>query len=241
MARLLINSSFFILTILLSLVLIGKSLALGDDVKEAKLIETGSFHGDEVSAKTGEEWFAILKVGSDYMIKKTKINVSPVFDPIMDEDESKKTGKVVSIEGNTEPLALLKDIEGIKQGKLNSVQDLLGVIKPVEKKSFRFDGKDFELSVEAKEVTEDSGYKYFKNYKLSVQSEGKKVVILEMPHTDLDAGLPSVIWAGDINNDGGLDLLMSTSNHYNIMETTLFISENGILDKQAIVFRTVGC
>ena len=206
-----------------------------------KLILTGSFHGDEIDAENGEHWHGLFKEGISYSIKKTKINVSSVFDPIIDEDESKKTGKEVTIQGPEEPLILLKNLEGIKQGKLNSLLDLSGVIKPGEKKSIRFKGNDLELSVEAKEVTEESGYKYFKNYKLSVQSEGKKVVILEMPHTDLDAGLPSVIWAGDINNDGGLDLLMSTSNHYNVMETTLFISENGILEKQAIVFRTVGC
>ena len=56
-------------------------------------------------------------------------------------------------------------------------------------------------------------------------------------------GLPTLLWAGDLDRDGKLDLLMDLTNHYNASEYTLFlsfISEGDSLLKKVAKFRKVG-
>lgn len=51
------------------------------------------------------------------------------------------------------------------------------------------------------------------------------------------------IWAGDIDGDGLLDLIMDMSSHYNVMRYTLFLSsqaEKGEIFKRVEEFKTVG-
>ncbi len=217
------------------------STVFAESPAKGKLLLSGSFHGDEVSAKSGESWFALIKKENTYIIEKKIIEISLVFDAVLDKDESKKTGKKVSIASELNPIALLKDIDGVSEGEVATLKNLSGVLKPGFHKKFNFKQKNFVLKVSAQKVKEESGYEYFKSYKLSLSSKGKSQALLDMPHIDMDAGFPSVIWAGDIDSDGELDLLMSTSNHYNVTETTLFLSKKGSLEKQAVVFRAVGC
>ena len=55
---------------------------------------------------------------------------------------------------------------------------------------------------------------------------------------------PAVIWAGDINTDGAIDLLIDVSNHYNTSALTLFLSSDTASDAlviRAAAFITSGC
>ena len=54
----------------------------------------------------------------------------------------------------------------------------------------------------------------------------------------------SLIWAGDIDGDGTLDLIMDLSTHYNSSNMTLFLSskaEEGQLLKKVSCISTKGC
>ena len=59
-----------------------------------------------------------------------------------------------------------------------------------------------------------------------------------------DEAMPSVMWAGDLDGDDKLDLLLDLTHHYNLSEITLFLSSHaseGELVKKVAVFSTVGC
>jgi hypothetical protein len=53
--------------------------------------------------------------------------------------------------------------------------------------------------------------------------------------------LPAILWAGDLNADGRLDVLLDTSDHYNVRERQLYLSDNSVLVSQAAVHTTTGC
>jgi hypothetical protein len=59
---------------------------------------------------------------------------------------------------------------------------------------------------------------------------------------ELGGGVPSILFAGDLDRDGKLDFLVSTATHYNVSETTLFLSH---LDETKLVpvavARATGC
>ena len=51
-------------------------------------------------------------------------------------------------------------------------------------------------------------------------------------------------FAGDLDGDGKLDLLIDTTHHYNLSEPTLFLSsqaKDGELVHNVASFRTTGC
>lgn len=55
---------------------------------------------------------------------------------------------------------------------------------------------------------------------------------------------PSIVWAGDLDGDGGLDLLMEVGNHYNVTEYALLLTSaahgTGLV-REVARFRSVGC
>ena len=56
------------------------------------------------------------------------------------------------------------------------------------------------------------------------------------------SGVPQVLFAGDLDRDGKLDLLVSTATHYNVGETTLFLSRPDPAKLVPVaVARTTGC
>lgn len=57
-------------------------------------------------------------------------------------------------------------------------------------------------------------------------------------------GFPTLLWAGDLDRDGGLDLLLNPNYHYNVGATTLFLSSQatgGELVKRVASFIATGC
>ena len=53
-----------------------------------------------------------------------------------------------------------------------------------------------------------------------------------------------LLWAGDLNGDGKIDLFMNLSDHYNVQQMTLLLSSKGqrkSLVERVAVFRTTGC
>ena len=59
-----------------------------------------------------------------------------------------------------------------------------------------------------------------------------------------DQSAVGILWAGDLDRDGQPDLIMSLSDHYNVMETALLLSskaDKGELIKLVATFRATGC
>ena len=54
---------------------------------------------------------------------------------------------------------------------------------------------------------------------------------------------PRIVWAGDLNRDGRLDVLLDTSDHYNVREMRLYLStaDASSLVKEVAGYSTSGC
>lgn len=70
-----------------------------------KLLETGEgFHGDEIDAKNGETWLGLFEERGQFYLRPTKLKIKRVYDPIVDEDVKKKTGKNVKVNTKNESI-----------------------------------------------------------------------------------------------------------------------------------------
>ncbi|HEX8537065.1 MAG TPA: hypothetical protein VF664_06340, partial [Cystobacter sp.] len=76
--------------------------------------------------------------------------------------------------------------------------------------------------------------------RLTLHGGPEPVVLYEVQETD--DGSWELLWAGDLNRDGGLDLVLRTSRHYNVLHLRLFLSGEGKGGvREAAVFEIMGC
>ena len=99
--------------------------AFAEITPKPELLLPGSFHGDEVGAKAGETWTALIETEKGFELKDVVISVEAVHDPIIDEKESDKTGKTISVasaKNQKAPLFLLKNLPSTKLGPVKMVK-----------------------------------------------------------------------------------------------------------------------
>ena len=197
-----------------------------------KLIVPGSYHGDEVDAKDGEQWSAIIIDGQETILSESRLNIEPVYDPVLD-DENGKSGKKVAVKGGGNvPLFLVK---GLKMEG-----DNIKIPTSFSKPQILKDGDLINLSINdsSRVLLTVTGTKVEISMNGVRQAIGS--VYSEMNETSL-----SLVWAGDLDGDGRVDLILNDISHYNtIINFRLFLSSeagpNKII-KEVASFRAVGC
>ncbi len=218
------------------------------DVKfKIKMLNTGEFHGDEVKAKSGENWLGLFRKGEEFFLRSTKINIKKVTDEFVDEKPNQKTGKEVSIKSEDQPIFLLKNAGFLKQGNIKTLfygdlenSDDNVNINNKTNRTFHLNGVTYNLFVTSNKV--GKGEYLDKTSKL-ILSDGKIEQVIYSQKMCDDCGW-AIYWAGDLDNDGKLDLYLDLHNHYNVEQRRLFLSsqaESGKLVKEVANFRIVGC
>ncbi len=212
------------------------------------LIETGQFHGEEIAARTGQLWLGlyVTKRGSD--LRYSRIRVRNVFDDVTDYGTRKKTGKKVSVHSPREPVFLLSRATMLKAGPVISVfKEKTNFNRTLEKFPvwLKLGKKSYVLKVVG--PAKGSGlcrYSAFPRNAKLVLISGKSMQTL---YTLDDCGNEPywyLLWAGDLDRDGKLDLYVSVTQHYDVSERKLFLSSRaakGKLVKEVAAFVTGGC
>ena len=207
---------------------------------EIQLIETGEFHGEEVTAETGEQWLGLFPAEKGFALLLSTVAIDAVYDPIVDSNESERSGKKVSVIGNDKPIFLLKGADNLRAGPIATVfseEKNLGNGASID---LRLGGKEYQLKV-ASENPEPSEYLAQKPKLLLTRGQTTQVLISLDEHND---AAWTLLWAGDIDGDGDLDLYLDLSHHYNVSVRTLFLSNGagkGKLVKEFAAFTTSGC
>lgn len=207
-----------------------------------QILETGGFHGEEVSAKTGETWLGLYKTGETYTLLPSVLTVEYFHDAIIDNDENDKTGMEVKVLGQTEPILLIKGT-GFTQSRV--VPTVFGGVEQIKTdfdKTFDFSGEKYRLKVETEKPNKDFPEYLNKTSKL-VLTKGKTTQILYAPDECNDC-VWQMNWVGDLDGDGKLDFYLYLTYHYNVAMKKLFLSsdaESGKLVKEVAEFTTAGC
>lgn len=211
-----------------------------------ELLQTGQFHGDEITAKSGENRLGLFKQNDGFYLSSTKIDVKRVHDEIVDENKNQKTGKKVSVNSKIEPLFLIENASKLKVGK---VKTLFGIANP----------NDLDENNPSKEFKVESPYDFTfngENYSLKVQkvfndkAEIVYALILEtnetkqILHVSNEDYLGHLYWVGDLDEDGKPDFFISPWIKENISDVGLYLSseaEKNNLVKKIATMVTVGC
>lgn len=191
----------------------------------AKVLVTGTFHEDEVWQRADkEEWFGLFKQQNKYVFKKTSIQTARVKDEIIDSD-NQKTGWVVSTpEADGECIVLLAGLKNLTEGKAQAVDLPKNRIFPGETVAVELNQVSYKLYAEGFKIKNDEQEYQVTDYKLLITAAPKENVQLLVAKPDFDDQMITVLWAGDLDGDNKLDLIIDTSRHYNATHVSVYLS-----------------
>ena len=218
-----------------------------------QILRTGLWHGDEITAESGPAWWGIFPEGDGFTLQSAPVTITIEHDAVVDE-EGQATGKMVKVPQEAEPVLLVRGLPNAREGRLDTVPIEKGDNFLLPSQSLRLSmGKekrksDVQLLAVGKAVEMNhAAAALIHDYRFLLYSgDEPNVHIQELARVEPFAmdGTPRIVWAGDIDRDGKIDLLLDTTYHYNLTRLVLYLSsaakEGEIVGKVA-EWKTMGC
>jgi hypothetical protein len=213
---------------------------------DIQILQPGVYHGKEVSIGSEKmNWFGLIKQSNRYVFKKVKIGIYSMHDALVDRDTD-TTGKRVIVTDSVKPIILISGLSNTKEGEIPFVELKKHILYPSESMNFKFNDNWTSITAYGTvNPTEHEGPQ-IRSYLLEISSskDGYKTKQFFAGTHGFDDAMFTFIWAGDLDADGAIDLIMDLSNHYNVDNITLFLSskaDEGQLLKRVAELKTTGC
>lgn len=214
----------------------------------------GAFHGDEPVARDGERWLALRVTDREASLVATRLKVRPVFDEVLDAPGQASGRAVSSTLDDAHVVAFLRGA-GLNVGTVELATVAPGDDNsPLPHYAIAFRARDYRIRTrcdpDAGEAVE--GQLQF-DCRIELSGAAGSQTLARMrgyrDRTDDavrvgDDATPTLLFAGDLDRDGELDLIFDVSDHYNKLQPSLFLSSPaaaGELMLQAAQFTQVGC
>ena len=205
---------------------------------EGKLLETGEFHSEEVTARTGAKWLGFFADRGQSELRNVTLKVERKPDWAGFDDD----GKIVKIREKGKPLFLVRGLKPLRAGAATTLHSKQ---MPLTNHLFRLSGEEYKLQVVTQDRSQSDGIINLDDAKLVLSHNGTQQTLYDLG----GAGKSTeaywwLAWAGDADRDGKLDLYVYVSNHYNGTYYRLFLSSvaaPGRLVREVAQWTTVGC
>jgi hypothetical protein len=196
-----------------------------------EILFTGTFHGEEVTARSGETWLCLMSTKTGEELKTCTIDVRPVHDLIAEDN----SGKEVSVRGGGDPVLLVRNVPGLKPGPVRTLFLGRAALRP---ENTLWIGSGEQAAVW---LAKETGTYSIVLSKGAIGDKAPQVLRADAYDSDEP---PKLHWAGDLDRDGKLDLVIDITNHYNLSRMALFLSslaKEGELVGLAGFFDSGGC
>jgi hypothetical protein len=207
------------------------------------VMEVGSLHGEDarpLALRNGQQWLGLFPSGKSYEWQRVQLHVEAAHDEIVDEGTEAMTGVDASVDHSGQPpLFLLRGMDFLAQTKVFAVS---GEVELLNGKGIPLllNGTTYHLKVtNSKTKRGEIGIGSVATLKL-----GKQTQVLFALSGSASEPIWKLVWAGDLDGDGKLDIYVDMSDHYNVSMKRLFLSSQaprGKLVTEVAKFRTTGC
>ena len=187
---------------------------------------------DEMPSETPGLWWVLHRRADSYGLVQAAVAVDAIHDSCVDETPGERSGRRVRVPSVAEPVLLLRGIVNLQPGPIQSASlpsDLNGFGKILR---VGWAGR----TVEFRHVTMGDGFRV-------ELADGERVKSL-YGNDWHDEGSWSLIWAGDLNGDGHLDVVMNASHKYSVHTARLFLSrvrDGSVVLEEAANFTHTAC
>jgi len=216
-----------------------------DGRASVSLLAAGSLHGDEVPADAAGDWLALVREDSRVIL--WPVTVSLVAEEDIVDRDGQRTGRRVELSPPLDPIVLLRGLPHFT-GEVATVM-LDQAVDAGEGAEARLHGVATRLAVRCVDTPPVEGQRQ-QGCTLSARSGAREEALFtyrayfDGTQRLWAAGGPKILWAGDLDLDGSLDLLVDTSDSDNVNEIRLFLSspaEPGHLLSEVARLTRVGC
>lgn len=214
----------------------------------------GQFHAGEAVARDGERWLALDAASGHSRLVPAVVRVRAVEDALLDEP-GQRTGREVSSPVAPQAVAFLRG-PGLRAGPVPSatVTEHAQAASPVPERRIELAGVRYRLATRCtpqlqRSDTAQALYDCTVTLWQGTRSQRLHVFTAYTETAD-SAAVPvadvavTLLFAGDLDRDGRLDLLLDTSDHYNLSRPTLLLSAPaapGALVQRVAEHSAVGC
>jgi hypothetical protein len=215
------------------------------DGASVSLLAAGSLHGDEVPADAAGDWLALVREGNGVILWPVTVSLVPEED--IGDRNGERTGRRVEVSPPLDPIVLLRGLRPFTGEVATVILDqAVDVGEGVEAS---LHGVATRLVVRCVDAPAVEGQRQ-QRCTLSARSGAREEALFTYgAYFDGAQRLwassgPAVLWAGDLDLDGSVDLLIDTSDHENVNEMRLFLSsaaEPGHLLSEVARLTRVGC
>lgn len=195
------------------------SFSLAADISNSgTIMDVGTFHRGEIADKPGRGWLALISNSESAELRPVKPRIKTVFDPVGDNEDDKAsyTGKEVILKG-IKPVLLIQ-VNGLVAGKIDQAQ----ISSQEHGQNLHFNGASYQITHRCKPKDPATGFSACKVYFTGSGSSQWLGDTSENDDSDFAHTL-TVKWAGEIDRDGKLDLIVEKDS-YNNGDTVLMLS-----------------
>jgi len=213
---------------------------------DGKLLQPSNYHEDEITTEPDiKDWIGLFRDGDEFNMWKTDLTFERVEDPIMD-DGGDPTGWKVASSNVQEAMYFFGGLDYLSEGSVESCKLEKTELYPGDMLKFNFKGVDYQMYATGQKVHIEGDYYQVENYKLFLMTavDGEKRTSQISDQRRFDDAMVSILFAGDIDMDGYLDLIINDTYHYNVSNPTLFLSKpagEGETLKAAAAQQSTGC
>ena len=178
----------------------------------------GVYHSDDAPAADGEQWLALDSAGGAWALVPVTVRTRIVRDEIVDDPDGPFTGVEVRTERSTrrhdawhDPAAVFVRSARLAPGPVQTAFAGLRSLAPGTELTLALGETTWQLASAA----------------LAGRPDQAVLLLDDVPVVSLpsrDAGNRILHWAGDLDGDGALDLVVNASDHYNASVLQLWLS-----------------
>jgi hypothetical protein len=211
-----------------------------------KILVPGVFGRSVAHGIDGKEWYGLFKTDSGYVLEPVEIKTKSCPPPFSDRPDD-TNGVSITVEHSLKPLFLVGRPHGFQSGSISTYFSgdkfiQAGVVIYLDSK----------YCLTALGVVTDAGFRHPSDlptydyrallFKYPFSKDDRQMLIQHEITAAEDT--PSLLWAGDIDQDGQIDLLLDISNHYAARHYVLYLSseaDEGDLVKPVAELTIAGC
>lgn len=220
-----------------AIIIAGLALTLCCQADASEIIETTDYHANEAKITTEGSWLALQEGDDGWKLVSIKPKFKKVDDAVLgpmkgiNVSVNLPNSRILLMDGSLKPGSIVSATKGIPH-KLTPAQSYENSRLPNvgEEKIYYLGKNKYVLKNVADEII--------------LEFQGKTQVLFS--YSESGETNASIVWVGDLDRDGKLDLILDASDHYNVGELRLYLSgkaqsDFGYLVSPVARRRSTGC